>query len=124
MARSNRVLACISVAALLGFASHALAGEMPNLPFFFSKPAGDGPFPAVVILHDCSGLGPRSSGAPWRWASELAHRGYVTAWPDSFTPRGRAARRLHGRHAAPHRSGNARGRRLCRVGLSAIAALR
>jgi len=90
MARSNRVLAFISVAALLGFSSHALAGEMPNLPFFFSKPTGDGPFPAVVILHDCSGLGPRSSGAPWRWASELTHRGYVTVWPDSFTPRGRA----------------------------------
>jgi dienelactone hydrolase len=90
MARSNRVLTCISAAVLLAFASRALAGQMPNLPFFFSKPAGDGPFPAVVILHDCSGLGPRSSGAPWRWASELAHRGYVTVWPDSFTPRGRA----------------------------------
>jgi dienelactone hydrolase len=62
---------------------------MSGLPFTLSKPAGDGPFPAVVILHDCSGLGPRSSGAPWRWASELTSRGYVTIWPDSFSPRGR-----------------------------------
>jgi dienelactone hydrolase len=54
-----------------------------------SKPAGEGPFPAVVILHDCSGVGPRSSGMPWRWSSELTQRGYVTVWPDSFTPRGR-----------------------------------
>jgi dienelactone hydrolase len=43
----------------------------------------------VVIRHDCSGLGPRSSGMPWRWSSELTRRGYVTLWPDSFTPRGR-----------------------------------
>jgi dienelactone hydrolase len=27
---------------------------------------------------------------PWRWSSELTRRGYVTIWPDSFTPRGRA----------------------------------
>ena len=63
------------------------AGESPS--FTLSKPAGDGPFPAVVILHDCSGLGPRSSGMPWRWSSELTQRGYVTIWPDSFSPRGR-----------------------------------
>jgi dienelactone hydrolase len=65
------------------------AGETASLPFTLSKPAGDGPFPAVVILHDCSGLGPHSSGMPWRWSSELTQRGYVTIWPDSFTPRGR-----------------------------------
>lgn len=67
----------------------AAAGETPPFPFTLSKPAGDGRFPAVVILHDCSGLGPRSSGMAWRWSSELTHRGYVTLWPDSFTPRGR-----------------------------------
>ena len=67
----------------------ATAGETPPFPFTLSKPAGDGPLPAVVILHDCSGLGPRSSGMPWRWSSALTRRGYVTMWPDSFTPRGR-----------------------------------
>ena len=67
----------------------AAAGEGPPFPFVVSKPAGDGPFPAVVILHDCSGLGPRSSGMAWRWSSELTQRGYVTVWPDSFTSRGR-----------------------------------
>lgn len=59
-----------------------------DLPFTVSKPAGDGPFPAVVILHDCSGLGPRASGATWRWSSLLTARGYVTIWPDSFVTRG------------------------------------
>jgi dienelactone hydrolase len=54
------------------------------------KPDGPGTFPAVVIMHDCSGLGPRSSGAPVRWAKELSARGYVAVVPDSFTARGHA----------------------------------
>jgi dienelactone hydrolase len=79
----------IAASLLLAMSSPlAAASDMQGVPYFFSKPAGDGPFPAVVILHDCSGLGPRSSGAPWRWASQLTHRGYVTVWPDSFTTRG------------------------------------
>ncbi len=64
------------------------AGTSEEIPFVFSKPDGAGPFPAVVIMHDCSGLGPRSSGAPGRWAKELAGRGYVVIQPDSFTTRG------------------------------------
>jgi dienelactone hydrolase len=75
-------------ALLLTFASAAAAAEMKDTNYFFSKPAGDGPFPAVVVMHDCSGLGPRSSGSPWRWASELTRWGYVTVWPDSFAARG------------------------------------
>src|SRR5207245_8497846 len=35
-----------------------------------------------------SGLGPRSSGAPDRWARELLGQGYVVLIPDSFTTRG------------------------------------
>lgn len=59
-----------------------------DIPFTITKPAGTGPFPAVVLLHDCSGLGPRSSGAPWRWSSEFTRWGFVTIWPDSFATRG------------------------------------
>ena len=55
----------------------------------FQQAAGDGPFPALVILHDCSEWVPDRAGLAWRWASELTHRGYATVWPDSFTPRGR-----------------------------------
>jgi dienelactone hydrolase len=65
------------------------ASETLPFPFTLTRPAGAGPFPAVVILHDCSGLGPKSSGAPWRWSTLLTRRGYVTIWPDSFAPRGR-----------------------------------
>jgi dienelactone hydrolase len=63
-------------------------GVPQDLPTELYKPEGDGPFPAIVIMHDCSGLGPRSSGAPARWAQLLATAGYVVALPDSFTPRG------------------------------------
>ena len=41
-------------------------GSAERLPATMMKPEGVGPFPAIVILHDCSGLGPRSSGAPDR----------------------------------------------------------
>ena len=63
-------------------------GSSVQLPATLIKPDGEGPFPAVVIVHDCSGLGPRSSGAPLRWANELLQQGYVIIIPDSFSPRG------------------------------------
>jgi len=63
-------------------------GSSDQLPATLIKPDGAGPFPAVVIVHDCSGLGFRSSGAPLRWAQELVPQGYVVLIPDSFTPRG------------------------------------
>ncbi len=66
----------------------APGGFSEQIPLTLSKPDGPGPFPAVVIVHDCSGLGPRSSGAPDRWARELLGRGYVVLIPDSFTTRG------------------------------------
>ena len=63
-------------------------GASLELPATLMRPDGEGPFPAVVVMHDCSGLGPRSSGAPGRWARELVAQGYVVLIPDSFTPRG------------------------------------
>jgi dienelactone hydrolase len=63
-------------------------GVPQDLPTELYKPEGAGPFPAIVMLHDCSGLGARSSGAPARWAQLLATQGYVVAMPDSFGPRG------------------------------------
>ncbi|HEY6241597.1 MAG TPA: dienelactone hydrolase family protein [Burkholderiales bacterium] len=63
-------------------------GSAEQIPAKTHKPEGSGPFPAVVMMHDCSGLGLNSSGAPERWAKELVARGYVVAIPDSFTTRG------------------------------------
>jgi dienelactone hydrolase len=47
------------------------------------RPAGDGPFPALVLLHGCSGLGENAL----RWASWLKDEGYVALVVDSFYPR-------------------------------------
>ncbi len=59
-----------------------------SIPIDVRRPEGPGPFPAVVVLHDCSGLGPHSSGAPRRWAKVLVEAGYVVLIPDSFSTRG------------------------------------
>ena len=47
------------------------------------RPAGEGPFPAVVQLHGCAGLEAQS----YRWARWLADHGYVALVVDSFGPR-------------------------------------
>ncbi len=59
-----------------------------QIPARTLKPEGGGPFPAIVLLHDCSGFGARSSGGPGRWAKVLVDHGYAVILPDSFTPRG------------------------------------
>lgn len=46
-------------------------------------PQGDGPFPAVVLLHGCAGLQPNN----FRWARFLNRHGYLTLILDSFGPR-------------------------------------
>ena len=90
----GRVAAALCLAATLGACASGNvqpAGTAPvpdAVPATVSKPDGPGPFPAVVIMHDCSGLGLRSSGAPGRWAKELVKRGYLVMLPDSFTARG------------------------------------
>jgi dienelactone hydrolase len=81
---------CIGSTSGLTITTSAPHGAPEQIPATVSKPDGPGPFPAVVIMHDCSGLGPTSSGAPGRWARELVGRGYVVAIPDSFTSRGHA----------------------------------
>ena len=79
---------CFGAEVLIGPAGFAADPSTKQIPAEVIKPEGPGPFPAVVILHDCSGLGPRSSGAPKRWAGELVSHGYVAILPDSFSPRG------------------------------------
>ena len=80
--------ACAGTAPEGSLATTAPNGAAERIPVTVVRPEGLGPFPAVVILHDCSGLGPRSSGAPARWSRELVARGYVVVIPDSFTTRG------------------------------------
>ena len=78
----------LAVIALLAGCAAQPAGQGMTIPVSVSKPDGAGPFPAIVVLHDCSGLGRRSSGAPARWAKTLVEHGYVVVIPDSFATRG------------------------------------
>ena len=50
-----------------------------------AKPPGEGPFPAVVLLHSCGGLQPHVIND---WPEYLTGLGYVTLTVDSFGPRG------------------------------------
>ncbi len=52
---------------------------------YLSKPEGDGPFPAVIYLHGCSGLG---KAARTRFSDLLTGWGYVSLAVDSFATRG------------------------------------
>ena len=50
------------------------------------KPPGDGPFPAVLIMHDCSGI----HKGTITWAEKISSWNYVTLILDSVGPRGHA----------------------------------
>ncbi|MBL8831558.1 MAG: dienelactone hydrolase family protein [Rhodospirillales bacterium] len=52
-------------------------------------PQGDGPFPAVVVLHNCAGLDGSGRDVPLGWADFLVANGYAVALTDSFRPRNR-----------------------------------
>jgi len=55
------------------------------------RPDGDGPFPAVVALHDCGGLTHRPATQSQlynEWANLLVAKGFVVLFPDSFGSRG------------------------------------
>jgi dienelactone hydrolase len=70
--------------------------EIPNgddkpLKAFVVKPDGPGPFPAVIALHGCGGLGNRDSKlSPLHldWAERLRAQGMLVIFPDSFGSRG------------------------------------
>jgi dienelactone hydrolase len=97
-----RGLGATAVAAILGVSATAEAQtnlNAPDLVFpgkaselsMFSplamgiwKPEGDGPFPAVIIVHSCGGV----KGHIGYWRKEAIKRGYVVLVMDSFTSRG------------------------------------
>ena len=58
----------------------------PSIPLrgFLQIPEGQGPFPAVILMHGCAGV------EIWNtmWSERLAAWGYAVLSVDSFTPRG------------------------------------
>jgi dienelactone hydrolase len=66
-------------------------GEPVELSALQFRPQGAGPFPAVVLLHGCSGMYTPSgyvTNSYRRWAELLSEDGYVALLVDSFGPRG------------------------------------
>jgi dienelactone hydrolase len=54
------------------------------------RPDGDGPFPTVIALHSCGGLGAHSEAVAPRyrdWAEQLVKAGYAVLLPDSYGSR-------------------------------------
>jgi dienelactone hydrolase len=69
-------------------ASVRIAGPDLVLDAMLYRPHGDGPFPAVVALHGCAGLGKNGIAERYRdWAERLSVL-IAVLLPDSF---GRAA---------------------------------
>ena len=58
--------------------------RIPGIAGYLTRPKGNGPFPAVVLLHSCLGLPADRRSI----ANNLARWGYVTLFVDDFTTRG------------------------------------
>jgi dienelactone hydrolase len=88
----------VTIALLALTQAAAAAPELVEIPegsirlkSYLYRPAGDGPFPAVVALHGCAGLAGRSGPVASRyrdWGERLAAAGFVVLFPDSFGSRG------------------------------------
>ena len=59
----------------------------PGVPLkgYLTRPQGDGPFPAVVLLHGCGGI---RASVKETWPERLSSWGYVVLVVDSFSTRG------------------------------------
>ena len=94
-ARYLRLLASLILAATLLYAAPAEAGRQSlTIPVTEPQPAvltgdlftpsGAGPYPTVILLHGCNGVGPNAT----TWAMWLQSEGYAALVLDSFTARG------------------------------------
>lgn len=89
--------ACLILIATLTSACQTTVARFPNADVIGSsepqrqisgtlaKPDGNGPFPAVVLLHTCGGVQPHVRDD---WPKYLTSIGYVTITVDSFGSRG------------------------------------
>lgn len=59
-------------------------GDGKDLEGYLYKPAGDGPYPALVALHGAGGIFPYQL---W-WAKEISKKGYVVLFVDHYCTRG------------------------------------
>jgi dienelactone hydrolase len=82
---ANAAYNAATVAEDLIFPAHAeLADKLTSPRMVLLKPAGEGPFPALVIMHQCSG----PNEAVVSWAQRAVARRYAVLLVDSLGPRG------------------------------------
>jgi len=98
-ARLFLALFAVTCAALIGGADAAPLPapsqvEIPapnlNLHAQLYKPEGNGPFPTVIALHSCGGLGGHSEPVQPRyrdWVEQLLKTGHAVVLPDSYSSR-------------------------------------
>ncbi|MCL2715001.1 MAG: dienelactone hydrolase family protein [Alphaproteobacteria bacterium] len=90
----HRLLTALFFAALLSAAQAAPVAEQIEIPLSggrmltaqLFRPSGEGPFPAVIALHGCAGLGSRDDvlSARYRdWTSRIVKSGGAVLWPDN-----------------------------------------
>lgn len=87
----NPILSFVSQVKDLEFPPHAQPiAEADSTRMAIYKPEGAGPFPAIVLLHQCGGMrnGAWQNLAMVEWAREAVKRGYVALLMDSFDQRG------------------------------------
>jgi dienelactone hydrolase len=56
----------------------------PEITGWMYRPSGAGPFPGLVLAHNCGGVSDHTTV----WGKRLAGWGYVVVAPDSFGTRG------------------------------------
>lgn len=59
----------------------------PEVKGWVYRPSGNGPFPAIILAHSCSGTNRHTDA----WGRLLVSWGYLVLAPDSFGPRGTKA---------------------------------
>ncbi len=60
------------------------AAGVPEITGYLARPAGAGPFPAILVLHGCEGFGSLETAT----VNELAAAGYVALGIDTLKPQG------------------------------------
>jgi len=79
-------MAACSVTTGVSFPNAQLgSGSTQQINGLLAKPEGNGPFPAVILLHTCGGVENHTKRV---WPDALKQKGYVTLTVDSFGSRG------------------------------------
>ena len=66
-------------------------GAATEITAVLHRPDRPAPWPAIVLMHGCSGIASSTGRAPARdawWIERLRREGYLVLVPDSFGPRG------------------------------------